>query len=256
LTTESGKVAANQSINRHLSARVWNSFVDAARRSQERELSKDTGRAELPLDRDLIRIKNATGQTVKFGEVMGIDVAAVVTEAQNATEFKHRPVLIGKVPAAEHAGRFVVAAETIGDGRFGLAIASGMAMVRVDVTDELHHFAGPTVDDVTKLTSARAGAAQIIVPRASPAEQFYVVRLGSLLPADEIHFTLNAALETTDTLKLATVTRHSGGAHPDPMNDGVEVWNDGYFEGPSGAKGQAKLMSDGKYWISQLSCGE
>jgi predicted RecA/RadA family phage recombinase len=147
-----------------ISARAWNRAQDAADIVlEQRGNGTGDGPAEGPKPYTPILAKNATTGSVTRWGVMS--VAGVVFTPSGATgsatrAFQDQPVLSGGLPTGGSA--FIVAVEPIGAGKIGRVAVAGVVQTKINVTDAGHGFATAKDGDLTQLSSAASGEAQIL----------------------------------------------------------------------------------------------
>lgn len=151
--------------------------IPAAALNAAMELSKrGPGRSERPLPGIGARkVKNNSGSIVPAGGVLGIDDVVETTDA--GTWIRSLPTLDGVVPTASHQGKFVIARQGIAAGDIGPCTSFGEAVAQVDVTDEDHAYADVKVGDVTQLSSATSGGAQILWKESGTGTKWALIRI-------------------------------------------------------------------------------
>jgi hypothetical protein len=162
-----------------VSARAWNSFLDAAAAVRGHLHDRTQDIATEFLQGDVVKVKNTTGSDAPRFGVLGI-TGVVFTESDNAREFQNRPTLIGVAPAAAtHRGRFAVLLDPIPAGKVGRAYVDGVCVAKLDLVDASHRFAEIIDGDSAKLRSAAVGSARIIYQGATgTGQRLAIVRLG------------------------------------------------------------------------------
>jgi predicted RecA/RadA family phage recombinase len=127
-----------------------------------------------------ILAKNNTTGTVRRWGVLS--VAGVVFTPSGATgnatqQFQDQPVLSGGLPTG--GSSFVVAVEPIAAGSIGRVAVAGVVQAKINVTDAGHGFATAKDGDLTQLTSAASGDAQILWKESGTgAGKWAIVRFG------------------------------------------------------------------------------
>lgn len=104
--------------------------------------------------------------------------AAVLDPATYPYDATRRPVFEGDT-VTDAAAPFIITAEPIIGQTIGRAVVSGMAVVKVNVTDAAHAYATPIVGDTAKLVSGATGAVPIVFKESGTGVKWAVV----LLPA-------------------------------------------------------------------------
>ena len=231
------KVIAGQSIRQALTAPAFNRFVDAAQIA--RRLDNQTRAPALRQFRQagIIKVRNDSGEKRGRFDILGIDVPLITVDDslenwQNQVHFK------GVKPAiADHQGKFVVLLDALQKEGVGRAFISGVCSCQIDVTDTTHNFADVKDAEAGNLVSADYGSAQILWREGGTGKQWADVRLGNDVGlAERIEFTLDAALDPTDTSVSVSVTAFFRGADPGAT---VTVKTPGAWEADNSAIGWA-----------------
>jgi hypothetical protein len=161
-----------------IEARAWNACVDAAEAVVMTRPSPKSSQRDRRSS-GLVLIRNDSGDDVSQYGILGVS-GILIAAADNEIEFRQRVLLTGVTPeAGTHEGRFVVTLEPIADGEIGLACASGVIQVPVQVSDEGHRYA--EIDDgiAGNLASSGAGSALILACDTGEGLKWAVVRLGT-----------------------------------------------------------------------------
>jgi hypothetical protein len=162
-----------------ISAAQFNSILDAARASNEAraKLSANTGENALFQQRTIIQVKNNSGAARMRFDVLGID--GPLFEFGSNT-FKEFPRLKGVTPqAGAHEGKFVILLESGSESSILRAVASGVAVVQIDMKDGGHKWADITDADCEGLTSCTGpSGAEILAVDSGTGAKWAVVRLG------------------------------------------------------------------------------
>jgi hypothetical protein len=164
-----------------ISARAWNRAQDAAdivlgdRYGQVGEPQTDGPKPYTP-----ILARNSTTGTVSRWGVLS--VAGVVFTPSGATgnatqQFQDQPVLSGGLPTG--GSSFVVAVEPIAAGKIGRVAVAGVVQAKINVVAESDTFATAKDGDLTQLTSASSGEAQILWKESGTGTgKWAIVRFG------------------------------------------------------------------------------
>jgi hypothetical protein len=165
-----------------ISARAWNRAQDAAdivlgdQYSQAGEPQTDGPKPYTP-----ILARNSTTGTVNRWGVLS--VAGVVFTPSGATgnatqQFQDQPVLSGGLPTG--GSSFVVAVEPIAAGKIGRVAVAGVVQAKINVVSESDTFATAKDGDLTQLTSAASGDAQILWKESGTGTgKWAIVRFGA-----------------------------------------------------------------------------
>ena len=189
-----------------------------------------------------ILAKNSTTGVVNRWGVLS--VAGVVFTPSGATgnatpQLPDQPGLPGGRPTGGSA--FVVAVEPIGAGKIGRVAVAGVVQAKINVTDAGHGFATAKDGDLTQLTSAASGDAQILWKESGTgASKWAIVRFGGAAGAS---IRLGKVTGTWSKGATASVTQWKG--------DGSEA-----VSGPSGPltfsainRAQTVTGPTGGYWV-------
>lgn len=157
------------------SARDTNRIINVVRWVEQR-MREQRARPSLQRPDGLVLIKNDTASAVDRFGILGID-GPIITPTDNADAFKDRVALSCSGPTAgTHDAKFVICYEPIPAGEYGLAWASGVCQVQINVTDADHAFADITGSDTAKLASGLAGGAQILWKESGTGTKWAIVR--------------------------------------------------------------------------------
>lgn len=163
-------------------AASYNAFVDAAFDLRNRQ--RTTGRDAVPETRQtgIVLVRNDSGADRGRFDVLGI-AGPIIAPADNVEAFQERIAVVGVLPAAEHAGRFVILLEPLRAGALGKAVIAGAAIARVRMLDESHPCADVEPGESSHLVSAAAGAAGLLwvqppEQRPDPDIAWAIVRMG------------------------------------------------------------------------------
>lgn len=160
------------------SARTLNAMMDAAAHWQRNSFASGGSPIVDGLRPGEVWLRNDCGEDRDLFEVLGLD-GFLVTETQNASEFKFNVAFKGAIPdRSTHTSRFVVLQEPIKDGAIGRAMLCGYTPCLVQVAHPQLEYADITNDDATKLSSAGHGSARIIIAPASSGLHLCYVQLG------------------------------------------------------------------------------
>lgn len=153
---------------------------------------------------NLVMVKNTTGADVpRWGvlAVTGVEIDPSAGESQ-ATAFQEMACVRGAVPAADTAGRFVVALEPIPVDGIGRAVASGVVAVKLDVANASDKFAGPKASTVAEMKSG-SGPAEILWKQTGTGTgKWALVRIGGRQPPRLGKTTASWLKNTTATIDL------------------------------------------------------
>lgn len=230
-------------IGGQISARAWNRAQDAADIVlEQRDNGVAAGPSAGPSAYTPILAKNATTGSVRRWGVLS--VAGVVFTPSGTTgnatqQFQDQPVLSGGLPTGGSA--FVVAVEPIAAGKIGRVAVAGVVQAKINITDAGHGFATAKDGDLTQLSSAASGDAQILWKESGAgASKWAIVRFGAGAGAS---IRLGKVTGTWSKNGTATVTQWKG--------DGSQQ-----VTGPSGPltfsainRAQTVTGPTGGYWV-------
>lgn len=159
-------------------AGAYNAFVDAALRDRDQALSMRTGGSSASSDAGVVHVRNDSGGDLSRFQVLGID-SPVIAPSDDELTFLNQVIVSGVTPDVDlHTNLFVVLLDSLGDGKIGRAVLSGLCPVVVDVSDEAHLYADVTDAQSGYLTSGTTGAAQILWKESGTGPVWALVRLG------------------------------------------------------------------------------
>jgi hypothetical protein len=168
-------------IKGQLSARALNRAQEAANIVLgQRPNGTADGPSAGPAPYTPILAKNSTTGTVNRWGVLS--VAGVVFTPSGATgsatqQFQDQPVLSGGLPTGGQS--FVVAVEPIAAGKIGRVAVAGVVQAKINVVAESDTFATAKDGDLTQLTSAASGEAQILWKESGTGTgKWAIVRFG------------------------------------------------------------------------------
>jgi len=144
------------------SASVWNAMIDAARGART---IGAVGPAAGPSStwRPWIRVRNATDDPVDRFGVLGLGGLLYPPASGDLPDaLALDPCHEGLLPAAEHAGRFVVLLEPAAPGQVVRGAHSGVCPVQVDRVLASDGWADIAIGETTQLVSAARGSARIL----------------------------------------------------------------------------------------------
>lgn len=163
-----------------ISARAWNRAQDAADLVLGERWTQVGDGPQGSSTYTPILVKNATtGPVSRWGvlSVAGVVFAPSGTTGTATQQFQDQPVLSGGLPTGGSA--FVVAVEPIAAGNVGRCAVAGVVQAKVNVTDAGHGFATAKDGDLTQLSSAASGEAQILWKESGTgASKWAIVRFG------------------------------------------------------------------------------
>lgn len=124
-------------------------------------------------------VQNTTGGTLDEWSVLA-PTTAVIDPEDSPLQASTGPVVDAAAPVTD-ADAVVILIQPIGDGAIGRAVASGVAVVRVAVTDTAHRYARPVPGNLFQMTSADSGPARLLCPGGT-GTYLTLVLLGAPLP--------------------------------------------------------------------------
>lgn len=166
-------------------AATWNAFVDAARETKKGPRIGAGPNERLPLVPSVeVYVKNTTGGTLAEWSVVTPTGYATDPDSE-PIEARKRPVFEVSAPVATD-DLILLTVEPIANGRIGRAVATGIAVAVVNVTDAAHRFAVPIIGNLFQLNSATCGPARLSVPAAVGTEKRLVVLGAPPCDAEEL----------------------------------------------------------------------
>jgi hypothetical protein len=162
------------------SASAWNAMLAAAAAEQQRRHSKRVEEQDQRRDGDIVRVWNATNQTLPARAVLGL-AGPIFRPSDSVEAFLREVAFRGVVPEASHAGRFCVTLEPARPGQVVRAFLDGVTHARVEVLDPAHICADAEPGNTINLVTSESGSAQILMIEDAPyggGKSWAVVRLG------------------------------------------------------------------------------
>lgn len=179
IETALGKVMAGDKLR--IPAAAYNAFVDVANehKNQRHDVLIQQENSFTLFGRNLVRVKNESGFDLGRFCVLGISGVAF-SPGLDLQAFQRELVFIGAVPSASShsGGRFAVIAEPIWNGGVGLAWASGVCIVQVNVSNTTHQYADLADGQNEYLTSADSGPCVILWKPTGTGLLWCVIRFG------------------------------------------------------------------------------
>lgn len=134
-----------------------------------------------------VYVKNNSGGEVAVGGVLGIDDVGIGPD-ENPSQFKSLIYLYGVTPTtADHAGKFVVLAQTLGDGQTGKAFIQDTFWAQVNIVTAGDKWCDVKDSDATQLQSGSSGSAQIIYPLSGTGKLWCLIRVGNSADDKGLH---------------------------------------------------------------------
>jgi len=163
-------------------SQTFNSFIDAAQAHKARQQSSSQTDRQAFRQSGIVLVKNASGADRQRFDVLGVD-APIITPTDNEDAFKNKVLLSGSTPTeSDHLGRFVILLVPLADGKVGMACASGVCAVHVDVQHEDHRFADIRDAEASSLQSRESGAATILWKETGTGLKWAVVHVAGAMP--------------------------------------------------------------------------
>ena len=195
-------------IKGQLSARALNRAQDAADivLGQRGNGLADGPSAGPPAYTGILAKNTTTGTVNRWGvlSVAGVVFTPSGTTGNATQQFQDQPVLSGGLPTGGSA--FVVAVEPIVAGSIGRVAVAGVVQAKINVSDAGHGFATAKDGDLTQLSSAASGDAQILWKESGTgASKWAIVRFGASPPTVRLcKTTASWAKSSTATLQVWT----------------------------------------------------
>ena len=238
-----------------ISARAWNRAQDAAdivlgdRYAQTGDAQTDGPRPYTPI----LAQNSTTGVVNRWGV---LSVAGVVFTPSGATgnatqQFQDQPVLSGGLPTGGSA--FVVAVEPIAAGKIGRVAVAGVVQAKVNITDAGHGFAKAKDGDLTQLSSADTGDAQILWKESGTgASKWAIVRFGGA--AGSAGSRLGKVTGTWAKNATASVQQYSGAGAIVTGSSFVAINRAQTVTGPTGGFWVGCDSIDGTWHLAWTEC--
>lgn len=249
-----GRIAPGP-IRGQLSARAWNRAQDAADIVLgQRDNGASEGPSAGPSAYTHILAKNATATAVRRWGVLS--VAGVVFTPSGATgnatqQFQDQPVLSGGLPTGGSA--FVVAVEPIAAGSIGRVAVAGVVQAKINVTNAGHGFATAKDGDLTQLSSAASGEAQILWKESGTgASKWAIVRFGGA--AGSAGSRLGKVTGTWAKNATASVQQYSGAGAIVTGSSFVAINRAQTVTGPTGGFWVGCDSIDGTWHLAWTEC--
>ena len=257
------KVQAGQPL--HVSAEVWNAFLDSVRERKGRNHDQLTEVLDQFRQGDIVKLRNNSGQDCSRFNVLAINTP-IITPAANEREFKNRVSISGVRPMhPTHFSRFGILLDPVRHGKIGRAWISGVCPAFISVTDNCHLFADVKHNDSGSLESRPYGSAQILWREGGLGDQWAIVRLANV-SEDFRRFRLLTSLSKCGTAQAQRIV------YSEPI-PGIPNWCnvDCLFQvydslgvvdspmgepAPAGTSGWAKWLPDSRKWeVVQIGDG-
>ena len=128
----------------------------------------------------LLRVLNESGSDCPQFGILGI-YRSLLDPNTTLESFSRNIIIGGKTPllASHSNGRFVICAAPIKNGSIGLAYASGVCQVKVNIVDASHMLADVKNGDNTMLESTDKGGCSILLRESGPGTKWAFVRFGA-----------------------------------------------------------------------------
>ena len=157
----------------------YNAMVDAARAEQQRRHGIDRSAKPGFVEPAMVLVKNNSGADRDRFDILGID-GPIFTPTDNLDSFKNDRAVKGITPTtADHTGNFVILLEPLKAGKIGSAVASGVCVVKVNVTDTDHEYADVANAQAAYMASGHSGAARILWAESGTGQKWALVRIGA-----------------------------------------------------------------------------
>ena len=160
-----------------ISAATFNSFVEAAKANQQRNLNQ-VGPGGNGGNPNMLFVRNDTGADVGLYNVLGIG-NLVISPSGSTGQLQQNIAISCKTPSGGSRGNFVVTAQPIGNGKFGHAWADGVFPVQVNVASGAGNFADVSSGSVTTLATSASGSALIMTKQGGVGVQWTLCRMAS-----------------------------------------------------------------------------
>ena len=160
-------------------AEEWNAILAASEYTLGHGFRPSLGDLAGQRSAGVCQIDNQCGAARAANDILGISGPAITPTQDEELFSLDVPILAGVAPAAAHYGAFAVLAEPAEAGAIALGIVTGVAAVRVHVTDADHAYAELEAAEYDHLASADSGSAAILWKEAGTGVLWAIVRLGN-----------------------------------------------------------------------------
>ena len=178
-----------------LSARTWNSFIDAAEDFKRRKTSTPIRPTSNQRRTDIIDVRNDSPFTRAKGEVLELNGDFLLDRVEKDY------LWFSGVAVTGSGNNFCVLEQPAAAGDIRPAQVSGVCVAQVNITSTSHNHAAPSSGS-TVLVSGTVGPAKILHQPALTGEQTCVVLLGSAMAGELIWF----RVESTGSNRCRTST--------------------------------------------------
>ena len=161
-------------------AEEWNAILAASEHTLGHGFRPSLGDLAGQRSAGVCQIDNQCGAARAANDILGISGPAITPTQDEELFSLDVPILAGIEPAAAHVGAFAVLAEPAEAGAIALGIVTGVAAVRVHVTDADHASAELEAAEYDHLASADNGSAAILWKEAGTGVLWAIVRLGNV----------------------------------------------------------------------------
>lgn len=253
-------------------AAAYNAFVELAQVARGNLASTDLSPPVVAAHYDVLASNGLEDDLPVYSVLAAL--TPVTLPAQRLAGFLDRHAMAVTVPVAADRGRLVILQEQVRAGTVGRAIATGLAVVKVellDPTDQDDDFADVNPGRTDCMLGAAQGQARIlwteaVEDREDPDVAWCVVRLGDQGPGGtfDVKVTIDggaAGPPCSWTYSVATIRGKVIGTGLTP--EAIRWENLQYAETPDGARGLASYDQDGALvlvWANEVplneDCGE
>lgn len=213
MTSDLSSVSRGQKVR--IQAGTWNRILALARgQSDESSAPSDlTAIGDEPID-----VRNDTGAYITSGSILGLG-DLVITPTDDTLSWQSQVVLEADLPAWPGSKYIAVSQETIAPDAVGKAVISGLAWVKVEITNSgLPKYARPIADDITKLQLDWWGPCKIVAREAGTSgTKWALVEIGSFYD----HRYIGKATAYIAARGTGTVTVYEGIASDAAATDGT-----------------------------------
>lgn len=162
------------------SAKQFGLFIDAA--NSIRNQSRETKQLKAELDRGVVLVRNDTGADLTAERpILALD-DPLYNPSNRLNAAYERPVFSGIVPqfGLSPEKKWVVLSGPCADGAISKAVATGVAWVKISVTDSAHTRCTTEDGETSRLISSDSGEAEILWKEEGPGVKWAVVRLPTI----------------------------------------------------------------------------
>lgn len=168
------KVQSGQKLK--IPAEVWNTLLDVAERDRNQRHAISAEDVAGMRQAGIVKLRNQTGGPLDQFSIVQLDTP-IIRPADNLNEFKRQVTFNGIIPSASIGSRFAVTLQPLASNKIGLAVASGVAAVRLLVDAVPYACAQPTIGSTALLKSVPHGPAMVLWMESAGTIRWAIIRI-------------------------------------------------------------------------------